>query len=394
MFKSRVLFAPCFALVCLAFLATAFHVQSQSSDPEDKYIWLEDANGPRAMEWVKAEDARSAKILEADLRFTTFNDEALKVAEDPHRLPVPGLHGDMVYNFWNDEKNVRGLLRKTTLADYATPEPHWQTVLDIDALDKQENATWVYHGLSCLYPGDEDCVVDLSAGGEDASTAREFNIKEDKFVDGGFVSPHSKQNIDWEDKDTLLIGRDWGPGTMTKSGYAYIIKEWKRGTPLDTAKEVFRGQPDDTWAHGNVLHDAQGDRLDIFERGISFFESLWWVRTPAGLKEFAIPRKADPIGLLSGRLLIELHEDWTPAPGGRTFSQGSLVSVRVADVLRDPAHLTPTVVFAPSADEFLGGVTNTRSRLVITTLKHVLGRAYVYTPTGKDGWTTKTLERP
>ena len=346
------------------------------------------------MEWVKAEDARTAKIMEADPHFATYNAEALKVSEDPHRLPIPGLRGDDVYNFWNDAKNVRGLLRKTTLEDYSSAEPNWKTVLDVDALDKAENKSWVFHGAECLYPGDEYCMFDLSVGGEDASTAREFDLKENKFVDGGFVSPHSKQEMGWEDKDTLLIARDWGAGTLTKSGYPFVVKEWKRGTPVESAKEVFRGEPSDISARGNVMHDAQGDRLTIFERGVTFFENRFWIRTPGGLKELAIPRKADPAGLLAGRLLVEIHEDWTPAPGGTTFMQGSLLALRLADVMRDPAHLKPTVVFAPTADEFLNGSMTTHSRLVVATLKHVLGRAYVYTPTGKDGWTKTALDVP
>lgn len=386
---------------CLALASAAIFAQNSptsadvaGSIPQDKYIWLEDVNGARAMDWVKAENARSAKVLEADPRFAAYTAEALKVLEDPHRLPYPQLRGNEVYNFWNDQNNVRGLLRKTSIEDYNSPEPHWQTVLDVDALGKQENASWVFHGMSCLYPGDRYCMVDLSVGGEDASTAREFDLKAGKFVEGGFASQHSKQEIDWEDKDTLLIGRDWGPGTMTKSGYAFVVKEWKRGTPLDSAKEVFRGEPNDVSASGFTMHDAQGDHVTMFLRRTSFFETRFFVRTPGGLKELAIPHKAFPAGLLAGRMLIDLHEDWTPDPAGQKFTQGSLVSVRLADVLRDPAHLRPTVVFAPTADEFLNDYATTHSRLIVGTLKHVLGQAYVYTPAGKDGWSRQPLDVP
>lgn len=391
---SRAALASSLALICLVFGALSLHPQSPSSDAVDKYLWLEDVHSPRAMDWVKAEDARTAKIMDADPRLTEFNAEALKVSEDPSRLPIPGLRGNDVYNLWNDEKNVRGLLRKTTLEDYSSPSPHWQTVLDVDALGKQEKTSWVFHGESCLYPGDQYCVFDLSVGGEDASTAREFDLKQNKFIDGGFVSPRSKQEIAWEDKDTLLIGRDWGAGSMTQSGYPYIVKEWKRGTPLDSAKEVFRGEATDVGASAVVLHDAQGDRATLFHRDVSFFESRWWIKTPDGPKELAIPRKADPAGLLAGRLLIETHEDWTPDPAGPKFAQGSLLSVRLADILRDPAHPHPTVVFAPTADEFLSQSATTHSHLIVTTLKHVLGRAYVYTPTGQDGWSIRTLDVP
>jgi prolyl oligopeptidase len=392
--NGRSVLAPALALVCLALGTASLHSQTQTADPADKYIWLEEKNSPRAMDWVKAENARSAKVLEADPRFAAWQEEALKVSEDPNRLPTPGLRGNDVYNFWNDATNVRGLLRKTSVADYANPNPHWQTVLDIDALGKQENTSWVFHGMSCLYPGDQYCMVDLSVGGEDASTAREFDLKTSKFVDAGFASPHSKQDISWEDKDTVLISRDWGAGTMTKSGYPFVVKEWQRGTPIDSAKEVFRGEPTDIQAGGYVVEDAQGDHAVFFARAVSFFETLWWIKTPAGLKELAIPRKATPAGLLDGRLLIEIHEDWTPNPAGSKFIQGSLLAVRLADVLQDPAHLNPTIVFAPTSDEFLNGEATTRSRLVVATLKHVLGQAYVYTPTGKDGWTRKPLDVP
>ncbi|MFP5227118.1 MAG: prolyl oligopeptidase family serine peptidase [Acidobacteriota bacterium] len=394
MLNGRAVLVSSFAFVCLTLGAVSFCAHSQSADPEDKYIWLEDVHSPRAMDWVKAEDARTAKIMDADPRFAAYSEAALKVSEDPSRLPMPDLRGSSVYNLWNDQKNVRGLLRRTTLQDYSSSDPHWQTVLDVDALDKAENKSWVFHGEECLYPGDEYCIFDLSIGGEDASTAREFDLKQNKFVDSGFISPHSKQGIAWLDKDTLLIAREWGAGTMTKSGYPFIVKEWKRGAPLDSAKEVFRGEATDISADPWVLHDAQGHHLVGFRRGVTFFESRWWIQTPNGLRELAIPRKAEPAGLLAGRLLIQIHEDWTPTPGGAKFTQGSLLSVPLADALRDPAHLNPTVVFAPTADEFLDNAATTHSHLIVSTLKHVLGRAYVYTPTGKSGWSIKPLDVP
>ena len=381
------------AALALTAQAQSSPVDSGSALPPDKYQWLEDVNGDRAIEWVKTENARSAKVLEADARFATYTAEALKVASDPHRLPTPRLRGDMVYNFWRDAKNVRGLLRRTTLADYNSSMPHWQAVLDIDALGAAEKTSWTFklQEMSCLYPGDQYCMVNLSVGGEDATTAREFDLKSGKFVDDGFVAPHSKQSMAWEDKDTLLITRDWGPGTMTRSGYPYITKEWKRGTPLGNAKEVFRGEPTDVSARASVLHDAQGDRLTLFRRGVTFFEDRYFIRAKDGLKQLGVPGKSDVAGLLDGRLLIELHEDWNVA--GQKFTQGSLVAARLSDVTRDPEHLKVAAVFTPTADEFLAGVATTRSHLILTTLKHVLGQAYVYTPTAK-GWTRHALDVP
>lgn len=388
------------SILFLALLANSNFLAAQSSpaidtsQPADKYIWLEDVNSPRALDWVKAQNARTAKVLEADPRFATYMQEALKVSEDPNRLPDPDLRGDLVYNFWRDAKNPRGLLRRTSAADFNSASPHWETVLDIDALSAAEKTSWVFHlySMPCLYPGNRYCIVNLQVGGEDASTAREFDLKAGKFVEGGFVSEHSKQALAWIDKDTVLIARDWGAGTMTTSGYPFVVKEWKRGTPLSAAKEVFRGEPSDVGVDPFVFQDASGNQVITARRAVSFFEARWMVRTKEGMKQLAVPPKSDVIGMVDGRLLVQLHEDWTN--DGRKFTQGSLVALRAADVLRDPQQVKASVVFEPTADEFLNGASPTKSTVVVTTLKHVLGQAYVYTPAANDGWTRKALEVP
>src|SRR5579859_7107207 len=124
----------------------------------DNYLWLEDVNGARSMEWVKAENQKTAKVLEADPRFAEFQAQALKVLESPERLADPEFRAGVVYNTWQDSEHVRGILRKTTLADYQTEKPHWQTVIDYDALGKADGEKWVGHGLDCLYPEDGLCL--------------------------------------------------------------------------------------------------------------------------------------------------------------------------------------------------------------------------------------------
>jgi prolyl oligopeptidase len=109
--------------------------------------------------------------------------------------------------------------------------------------------------------------VALSAGGEDAVTMREMNLKTGKFVEGGFVLPRGKQHVAWKDKDTLLIGRDWGPGTMSEAGYPITVREWKRGEPLESAKEIYRGDTKDNGYGDNphaVLTDGQGHRRRLW----------------------------------------------------------------------------------------------------------------------------------
>ena len=346
------------------------------------------------MEWVKAENAKTADVLEADPHYKPYLADALQVAEDPRRLPGPSLRGDAVYNLWRDKDHPRGLYRETSVPDYLTPEPHWHTVIDFDALGKAEHVGWVPKGQSCLYPSDKFCMVAISAGGEDATTLREFDLKAGNFVQNGFTLAHSKQNVSWADQDTLLVDRDWGPGTVTSSGYPFVVKEWKRGTPLESAKEVFRGQAtDQVGSSAQVLHDAEGHKLVTFTRGVTFFEFEHSVQTPRRVERLAIPSKSGIDGMVDGRLLVEIREDWKPAGQSKSFVKGSLLELKWTDVLKDPAHLKPEVVFAPTPREFLDGVSHTSNHVLLTTLENVQGRAYIYTPSTK-GWTKQELSLP
>jgi prolyl oligopeptidase len=371
-------------------------IAGSTTELPDNYQWLEDVHGDRAMAWVKSENERTAKVLEADPRFVEFSSEALKVLESPDRLATPVFRNGTVYNTWQDAEHVRGIVRRTTLADYLTAKPNWQTVLDYDALAKADNEKWVQHGLNCLYPGDGICLAGLSAGGEDADTLREFDLKTGKFVEGGFVLPKSKQRASWVDKDTLLIARDWGGGSMTPSGYPFIIKQWKRGEPLDQAKEIFRGSQSDG-GYGIspfVAHDAQGHQAVMIYRPLTTFDIELSLVTPSGVKLLALPKKIEPAGLLDGQLFFVINEDWKPEGSSKQYAKGSVIALDLADLNKDTTHLKPIVVFAPTAQEFEQEVSTTRNHLLLTTLDHVQGRAYEYTRGKSGSWTRKQLAVP
>ena len=89
--------------------------QQSSTEQPDKYTWLEDIYGERSMAWVKAEDARTAAVLEKNSHFAPLEAEALKVLESPDRLPDPEFRNGVIYNTWRDAEHVRGIVRRTTL---------------------------------------------------------------------------------------------------------------------------------------------------------------------------------------------------------------------------------------------------------------------------------------
>src|SRR6185369_2806979 len=206
-----------------------------------------------------------------------------QIVQARDRIPAVSMRPDGLYNFWQDSEHVQGILRRTSLESYRTDNPQWETVLDVDALARAEGKTWVYQGMQCLPPEERYCLVSLSDGGKDANVVREFDLRERRFVEGGFSLPEGKQGATWEDANTILVEREWGPGTMTQSGYPFVIKRLHRGQSLDQAQEVFRGQASDVRAAPMVLRDPEGRMHGIGAyRGVDFFHSQTVLFRPGG----------------------------------------------------------------------------------------------------------------
>jgi prolyl oligopeptidase len=360
--------------------------------PADPYIWLEDVNGERSMNWVHAENAKTLGVLEKDPRFEGLFKDAVKIAEAKDKIAYPGFLGGEIYNFWQDADHVQGVWRKTSFDDYQKSDPHWTTVIDMDALSKANGKHLVFDGANCLRPGERYCLISLSDGGEDATTEREFDLKTGEFIEDGFTLPHSKQDVTWEDQDHLLVARDWGAGSMTDSGYAYIVKRVTRGQPLDKALEVYRGTTKDVSVRSFELRDGAGNHAMMIDRGVSFFESEYYLVTPSGVKKVGLPLKAGLHGMIEGRVLVEPKQDWTTA--GKTWKAGTLLSLNLSDIESDPAHLKPTLVYTPGPRESIAGMATTRDRLIMATYENVRGRLHVYTPVTGGGWTKKKLDLP
>src|SRR5436305_12345482 len=129
---------------------------------EDPFVRLEEGAGEAALAWVRKENARSLAALESNPRYPALHRDALAVVTASDRIPYPRFLGDRLANFWQDDTHVRGLWRTTSLASFATREPDWQTLLDVDALAAAEGRNWVYQGANVLPPAYRRGLVSLS----------------------------------------------------------------------------------------------------------------------------------------------------------------------------------------------------------------------------------------
>jgi len=356
---------------------------------DDPHLWLEDVLGEPALAWVRERNARSREVLEAWPPFERTREQVRAILDSKEQIPDVVRRGDWLWNFWRDDRNPRGLWRRTTLAEYRQPQPAWDVIIDLDALAQVEDENWVWHGTNCLAPAYERCLVMLSRGGSDAQVVREFDIAARAFVTDGFVLPEAKSSVDWLDADTLLVATDFGPGSLTDSGYPSVVKRWSRGTPLESAATMFAGEAADV-ASGMHVDDTPGFERVTFSRSLDFYASRLWLLAPDGTTLLPIPKPDDAnLGFWRDRVLIELRSDWTL--GEHTWPRGSLLVGDAAAYLQGERRLQ--ALFTPTATRSLAGYGTTRTMVILNVLDDVAGRIEEATPTA-DGWRHRAVDAP
>jgi len=361
----------------LAFLATSLAftmaLRAHAADPaapipDDPHQWLEEVGGEKQLEWVKERNAKVTASLADNDAFRGLEKRILSILDSKDRIPMVGKIGKHFYNFWRDAKNPKGVWRRTSLEEYRKPQPAWETVIDLDALAAAEKENWVWHGVAVLEPDDTRCLVELSRGGADAEVIREFDLEKKAFVAGGFELPEAKSRVAWRDADTLLVGTDFGPGSMTSSGYPRTTRMWKRGTKLADAEIVYEGADDD------MSVGSFKDMTPGFEREFHLRQKTFWTNDLFELRDgklVQVPKPEDANANVHREwLLLELRKDW--AAGTKTYPAGALLAIdyerfmagdRDCHVLFEPSPRTSLVSFAP-----------TRHHILVTTLDNVRNR--------------------
>ena len=295
--------------------------------------------------------------------------------------------------------NPKGIWRRTTLDSYRSANTQWETLLDIDALARAEGRDWVFKGADCLAPDETRCLISLSDGGKDAVVVREFDTTTRRFVDGGFSLPEGKHRLEWLDRDTLLVATDFGPGTLTESGYPFIVKSLRRGQTLAQAAEVYRGDIGDG-GYGvspSVYRDRAGAvQAVLFNRPLDTFRSETWELVDGRPVKLSLPERVSVYGVQGGSFILSPDEDWSRP--GRSHKAGSLLAICIPCVrpTDGPVVVTNQVdtIFEPTDRQSIGGVRVMHDRVVVAISDNVVGRLAVFHNRGEYGWPRNDIAMP
>jgi len=364
-----------------------------SPTDEDPYRWLEDVQGEQALAWVRERNAESEGLLAARPEYAPIREQLLAVLNSKERIPQITRRGDHFYNLWRDDTHPRGLWRRTTLDEYRQPNPSWETVLDIDALASAEGENWVWAGTDALDTAPHRCLVSLSRGGADATVVREFDTTTKKFIADGFALPEAKSSVTWIDENTLYVGTDVGPGSLTASGYPRLVQRWSRGTPLASAMTVFEGEVTDVSVSVSV-DLTPGHERTFFSRSLDFYHQQHFLLQGEALVSVDLPSDAsfsfwNHAGSVADTLLIELRSDWTVA--GSTHASGSLLATDALAYLAGERRFT--LLFTPTATCSLAGYSPTREHLIVNLLDNVASRLELWRRT-PGGFEPQSIDAP
>lgn len=355
-------------------------LEMKISDDHDPYLWLEEVEGEKALDWVRTQSDRTVKELKQDPRFEQFEKEALEIYEATDRIVYAAIRGDYAYNFWQDDKHIRGIWRRTPLKTYLENKPEWDILLDMDALAEEENENWVYKGVTGLAPDFDRFLIELSRGGKDAVVIREFDIPTRAFVEGGFNTPEAKSTVSWVNQDQVLVSTDFGPGSMTESGYPATIRLWNRGQSMDENEVIASIGLEDVGLWSWTQTTPEG-KYALISKAFTFWSHEILLLDETGSpKRIDIPLDADFQGIYRGMALMILRTDW------EGFPAGALVAKKL-----DGEQVE--AVFEPDARTSISSVDLNASHILLTIQKDVIDevRYYRYDETG---WVDGTLDLP
>lgn len=365
-------------------LAIALNFQSFKAQTSDPYLWLEEVEGKKSLEFVEKQSKLTLDKLSQEKEYQNIYNKSLEIFNSTDRIVYPTIYAEFVYNFWQDKDHPRGIWRRTPKPAYIKGEPVWETMLDLDEMSKKDSVKWVYKGAAGLYPKYNRFLVNLSKGGGDAVITREFDATTKSFVKDGFYLPESKGGASYLDENTLIVSTNFGENSMTSSGYPRQVRLWTRGTPLMDAKLIYEGEPTDVSSWGYVLRDGSNYYLMI-RRGITFYSSNTFIWSENKLTKLDLPDDCDVQDILQNQLIVELKSDLA------AYKQGSLVSFNFTSLTKGKKETQ--LIFEPDDFTSVSGASCTKNKLLVNLLSNVKSELYVYS-LDQGKWSRQKVNAP
>jgi len=356
---------------------------------EDPYLWLEEVDGEKAMSFVNEQNELTVSRLKQFPDYQDIYNNCLKMYNATDKIVYPSVSGDYTYNFWKDEKHVRGIWRRTTNKSYLAGNPEWETLLDMDAMSEKDGIKWVFSGATALYPSYDLFLVSLSKGGGDATIIREFDPAKKEFVNNGFsFEEEAKGGATYLDRDMLVVSRGGSDDNITTSGYPRKVMLWKRGTPFSSASVIFEGEKSDVATWGYVMRDGE-TYYPVAVRAKTFYTYETHVQHNGKMIKLDIPEESSTNGIISGQLILEIKSNWET--GGKTHTQGSLVSLDFKELLKGKKIIK--TIISPDASTSISGNATTKNSLLLVLLKDVKNELYNYSFSNGE-WKARKVNAP
>lgn len=345
-------------------------LEAQEDDP---YLWLEEVEGEDQLEWVTDHNTTTLDYITNIEGYQERYDFIYDILTSGDLLIYPDRRDNYIYNFWQDEKNPRGIIRRIPFDSFLLMGKNWELILDIDSLSAVDSINWVFKGIQFAPSGSSRCIMHLSPGGSDAVYLKEFDVTSMQFISEGFNVDEAKSEIQWIDEDHVYIASDFGEGSLTTSGYSRIVKRWERGTELEDAETVFEIPVEDMGVFAYVIHEPE-TTYEFILHYINFFKKEMYYISDTGLIRLHLPDNFD-FELLGDYSIICPFTDWETSDF--VIKKGNVVSMKLDDLMT--GNFDYEVLYQESDRTSVEGIYATGNSIILNTLDNITSEVLKYT---------------
>jgi prolyl oligopeptidase len=354
-------------------------IQNAIRNPKYKG-WRTIRYGNGALKWATEQTNATRTELSAKPIYGQIAAELKTVLGANAPPPEYSLLGNKAVRLRRDAQHPYGLLEVALRG--ADGEPgEWHVALDMGALRAVENKPYELYWFdpkdTCLAPAFDRCLLMLSPGGGDEVELREFDLLKAQFVKSGFRTAAGRTQVAWLSRDRVLIAHAAPHELLTVAGYPAAVHLWSRGTPLESAPVVARGEAPDAI----LLLAAMGagsNRIGVMTRAIDYstFE-LTLIDAAGKVTAIDLPRRVKSFGLLaatSRHLIMQLTEPAVIA--GQALPAETVLAYDVFP--SQPNSKRVSVIFAPDNGDVVNdpyrGIVATATRVSLIVDRHLAKR--------------------